>query len=178
MLLRNGFLLTAFLLVLGLSSCLQAPDAQPEGSAPTQADTDSTQVEGEADPEAAAEAEAPSPAPLLINLTSSPTQDAHAVLMGLDLAQHMHEQGLAVSVFLNVGGVNLMRPIAGKISLDGHNLQALLKELIDSGVTVLACPHCMEINGLSDDDLLKGVVINKAERMAERLAQRPTVFTY
>ena len=162
------------LLAVGLSSCLQPPQSDTSEPTSTQvdADTDTTAII----PDASAELE--SPAPLLINLTSDPTQAAHAVLMGLHLAQHMHEAGMEVTVFLNVGGVNLLAPIAAEVSFEGQTFQGLLNELLAADIEVVACPHCMDINGLRPDDVPAGIKIGKPELMAELLTSSPTVFTY
>ncbi len=118
------------------------------------------------------------PADLLINLTSDATQDAHSTLMGLHFAQNARKSGLPVTVFLNVDGVKLMSPGADTLAFDGENLQELLKALQEAGVEILACPHCMQVEGLSEGDLLKGVRLADEGTMMQKIKAGPTVMTY
>lgn len=115
---------------------------------------------------------------LLLNLTSDATQDAHSSLMGLHFAQQALESDIPVTVFLNVDGVKLMAPGADTLAFDGENLQGLLKRIQEAGGQVVACPHCMQVEGVTEEDLLEGIRVADETTMMQRLKDGPTVMTY
>lgn len=115
---------------------------------------------------------------LMINMTSDATEDAHSALMGLHFAEMALENGMDVSVFLNVDGVKLLLPGARDIEFDGENLVDLLMKFKDNGGTVIACPHCMMINDVDKSKLPEGVVVSSPDFMSAKLMKAPTVFTY
>jgi len=116
--------------------------------------------------------------PLLLNLTSDATRDGHSSLMGLHFAQQALDSDIPVTVFLNVDGVKLMAPGADTLAFDGENLQGLLKSIQQAGGKVVACPHCMQVEGVAEEDLLEGVRVADETSMMQKLKDGPTVMTY
>lgn len=121
---------------------------------------------------------APSPAELIINLVSDATVSPHSSLMGLHLGQNALKNNIPVTVFLNVNGVKLMSPGADTISFHGENLHEILKGMISNGGQVLACPHCMEVQGITEGNLIQGVEVSNEGLMMGKIKSSPTVFTY
>lgn len=115
---------------------------------------------------------------LIINLTSDATENPHGSLMGMHLAQKSLKNGMDVAVFLNVSGVKLMLPASDSISFQGENLQNVLKDIMDNGGKVLACPHCMEVHKVKDTDLMEGVKYVNDNTVIAMIELNPTVFTY
>jgi predicted peroxiredoxin len=119
-----------------------------------------------------------SPAELMINLTSDATVNPHSSLMGLHLAQNALKNEIPVSVFLNVSGVKLMLPQSDTISFHGENLHEVLQDILEKGGDIIACPHCMEANGVTEENLMEGVIKAKEEVLFGKIKGNPTVFTY
>jgi len=117
-------------------------------------------------------------AKLIINLTSDATENAHSSLMGMHLAQKSLKNGMDVTVFLNVNAVKLMLPASDSISFKGENLQEVLKDIMDNGGKVLACPHCMEVHKVKETDLMEGVKYVNDNTLIDMIKLNPTVFTY
>jgi predicted peroxiredoxin len=115
---------------------------------------------------------------LIINLTSDATENPHGSLMGMHLAQKALKNGVNVSIFLNVNAVKLMLPTSESISFQGENLQDVLKDIMDSGGKVLACPHCMEVHEVKETDLMVGVKYVNDNTLIDMIKLSPTVFTY
>lgn len=115
---------------------------------------------------------------LIINLTSDATEDPHGSLMGLHLAQKSLKNGMNVTVFLNVNAVKLMLPTSDSISFQGENLQEVLRDIMDNGGKVLACPHCMEVHDVKEIDLMEGVKYVNDNTLIDMIKLNPTVFTY
>ena len=88
------------------------------------------------------------------------------------------KNGIPVTIFLNVDGVKLMSAGAEDISFHDENIHELLKTMISNGAEVIACPHCMEIHGLQESNLMEGVKISKGDMMMSKIKDSPTVFTY
>ena len=120
----------------------------------------------------------PEPVELIISLVSDVTTDAHSSLMGLHLGQNALKNGIPVTVFLSVDGVKLMSAGAEAISFRDENLHELLKTMISNGAQVIACPHCMEAQGLQASNLMEGVKMSNEDMMMGKIKSSPTVFTY
>jgi predicted peroxiredoxin len=116
--------------------------------------------------------------PLMLNITSDPFTNPHPVLMAMHLGKKSLANDIPVSIFFNVGGVNMFAAGADTLVFHGENLHEVLKGIMSNGGTVLACPHCMEVAGLSESDLPDGVVYAKDDVMMEAIKKEPTVFSY
>lgn len=115
---------------------------------------------------------------LIINLTSDATIHPHSSLMGMHLAQKALKNDINVTIFLNVNGLKLLLPGSEKITFHNENLQEVLAEIIKSGGTVIACPHCMHVHNLTKADLLDGIVYGEDNLLIEKIKEQPTTFTY
>lgn len=115
---------------------------------------------------------------LLINLTSDPMTDPHSGLMGMHLAQKALKGGKEVTIFLNVHGVKLLSAEADSLQFHEENLKEVMMQIVADGGAVRACPHCMEVHGLSKQDLPDGILMMEEKLMLEKLDAHLTVFTY
>ena len=117
-------------------------------------------------------------AELIINLTSDPTVDPHSALMGLHLGQKVLKNDMDVTVFLNVHGVKLVGQGSDSLAFHGENLHEVVQSLLNSGGTVLACPHCMEVHEIQAEQLPEGIGVMSDSVMMKKMKGSPTVFTY
>ncbi|MCA6079123.1 DsrE family protein [Fulvivirga sedimenti] len=118
------------------------------------------------------------PAELIINLTSDVTASPQSSLMALHFAEKALENGLKVTIFMNVMGVKLASKDAASIEFNGENLHGIIKSIIAKGGNVVACPMCMKIQGISENDLADGINVSSPGMMMQKLQESPTVFTY
>ncbi len=115
---------------------------------------------------------------LLINMTSDAFEDAHSTYMGLRFAEMGLQQGLEVTIFLNVHGVRLLESEGKGLSFDDNNLRAMLDDFTDNGGTVIVCPTCLQIHGMELSSIPSNFEAGKAEPMMNRIKNGAAVFTY
>lgn len=115
---------------------------------------------------------------LLINLTSDATENAHSTFMGLHFAENALKDGMDVTIFMNVDGVKLLQPGADTLVFDGENIREILNNIADNDGKVIACPHCMQIHGISKEDLPENFILGEKDVMMAKIRSNPTVFTY
>ncbi|NBB89529.1 MAG: hypothetical protein GVX96_07085 [Bacteroidetes bacterium] len=115
---------------------------------------------------------------LIINLTSDATISAHGALMGIHLAEKAIDNGLNVTVFLNVNGVKLLQPGADSLVFHGENIITALHKVTEKGGEIMACPHCMEALGIDQAKIPSNVTLSEEKVMMDKLQNNPTVFTY
>ncbi len=101
----------------------------------------------------------PSPEPrdgVFVHITHA-ENDAHRLLMGLNMAAMMADQH-DVLVYFDVDGVQAVLNDAADVTYahfpSSHTQIAVLRE---KGVTLMACPGCLKAAGRSPDDLAEGV---------------------
>ena len=89
--------------------------------------------------------------------------------------------GLDVTVFLTSSAVDWVR----KGAAEGAHLNPFdptMKEMIDklmtSGGTVLVCPPCAKVRGLTEDDLLDGVIVTGSGAMHELIKQGAATLSF
>jgi sulfur relay (sulfurtransferase) complex TusBCD TusD component (DsrE family) len=115
---------------------------------------------------------------LLINLTSDATENAHSTFMGLHFAENALKDGMDVTIFMNVDGVKLLQPGADTLMFDGENIRGILNSIAENDGKVIACPHCMQIHGISKEDLPENFILGEKDVMMAKIRSNPTVFTY
>ena len=78
--------------------------------------------------------------------------------------------GLDVSIFLTSSAVEWVRKgAADKVHLNPMDppMMEMIQKVRDNGCTIMVCPPCAEVRGLSQDDLFDGVVIVGSGAMHE-----------
>ena len=91
-------------------------------------------------------------------------EDPHRVLMALSMAAQMSEDK-DVLVYFDIKGVEVpLKDVKDMEFANFSSSQTLLKQLLDNGVHLYACPKCLEAAGKKPEDLIDGVKI--AEKQA------------
>lgn len=127
-------------------------------------------------PEAPPAATKPS---FVLNITSG-QEDLHAVTMALQLAGHALNDGRDVTLFLNVRAPVLARKDLPEtvVFKDNPPVRKMLADLMQRGARVLACPACMKVMGVGDDDLAPGIQKATRELLFGQLGPDAAVFSY
>ena len=141
---KIGFL---FLIGLLLVSCNQGPKQR---------------TETEAHKPMVAQAEAPRDG-VFIHITEG-YNDPHRVLMPLKMAVMM-AMDKDVIVYMDIHAVELLVKGAKDMTYaDFDSFQTYVKQLVEKGVPVMACPTCLKIAGYTPDDLMEGVQVAQKDK--------------
>lgn len=64
-----------------------------------------------------------------------------------------------VALFFDLEGVKLLKKNAEDITLEHYTpMKEALTLLTDKGVLVMACPMCLKVAGIAEEDLIQGVI--------------------
>lgn len=138
-----------FLLLIGLllASCNQKPKQANETDAQKLMTT---------------QAEAPRDG-VFIHITQG-YDDPHRVLMPLKMAAMM-AMDKDVVVYMDIHAVELLVKDAKDLTYaDFESFQTYVKQLVEKGVPVMACPTCLKIAGYTPDDLMEGVQVAQKDK--------------
>ena len=96
------------------------------------------------------------------------TNDLHSVFMGLSLATNLQKGGADVTVFLDREGVRLAdKRERGDLTWgDSGPASEALNGFTAAGGTVLICPHCAELAGMSQTDARPGTRLATQDEVA------------
>jgi len=88
----------------------------------------------------------------------------HRVLMPLQMAAMMADDK-DVLIYLDIDAVNLVTVDAEDIAY-GHftPLKEAIANLLEKGVGIYACPGCMKVYGIEEDDLMEGIMVAQKDR--------------
>jgi predicted peroxiredoxin len=85
--------------------------------------------------------------------------DAHHVVMALQMAQIMQEQR-DVLVYFDARGVDACLKNVPDIRYpEFPTAQTQIQQLLDKKVTIMACPACLQAARKSPDDLIRGIQV-------------------
>jgi predicted peroxiredoxin len=99
---------------------------------------------------------------VFVHISSGP-EDAHRVLMGLQMAKLMAEEQ-DVLVYFDVHGIQVVLQDAADFSMEPFgSAQESVKTLLAREVPVYACPGCLKAAGKAPDDLMPGIQVAKRE---------------
>lgn len=103
----------------------------------------------------------PAPAPknegLFIHISTG-TDSPQRLLMGLSLANKALAEGYDVFVFFDVKGIEHILQGNSEVTMQPYkDSRTLLKNLLDRGVPVAACPMCLRAMGREPADLIPGI---------------------
>jgi predicted peroxiredoxin len=96
---------------------------------------------------------------VMVHITSD---NNHRVVMGVQHAQAMLDNGKNVAILLDVDGV---KAAATQPTQTLQPASKMIEEFLDDGGRVIACEHCIGMAGLSHGDLLPGVEIDAHPNM-------------
>lgn len=84
----------------------------------------------------------------------------HAAIR-LQFTEKAQDNGLNVTVFLHVDGVELLQSGADTISFEDESIRSILDAIASKGGQVVACPHCMQVHGAKKSDLPDNYILVK-----------------
>jgi predicted peroxiredoxin len=91
-----------------------------------------------------------------VHIKSGP-DETHRVMMGLRMAQIMAEDR-DVLVYLDVDAIDLVLRDSPDLAMEPFgSSHAVIRDLIDRGVPVFACPGCLQAASKTPEDLMPGV---------------------
>ncbi len=93
----------------------------------------------------------------LIVHISSGTDDPHAQMMGLQKALKSAEAGTEAFVFMDVHATDLALEATDISFADFPSSQALIASLLEQGVGVYVCGHCLMVNGNTMEEVQPGI---------------------
>ncbi len=95
---------------------------------------------------------------------SKGSADTHTVLMALMLADKFSTSN-DVLVFFDKDGIEMVTEDAPNLEMDPFDASDdIFKRLVDLDVTILACPACMKVAGITEADLREGVQMAEKEQ--------------
>lgn len=90
--------------------------------------------------------------------------DSHDVLMALMLADKFSTSH-DVLVFFDKKGIEMVTRDAPDLSMEAFDgSDEIFARLVDLDVSILACPACMQVSGVTEDDLREGVQVAEKEQ--------------
>jgi len=114
---------------------------------------------------------------VFIHIQSGPDK-AHSVLMALQMAKIMADTR-DVLVYVDVDGIGVLTRDSDDLAMDpfGSSKKAI-DELIEKGVAVMACPGCMKVKGVTEEDLMEGVRVAEKDSFFAFTSGRILSLTY
>jgi predicted peroxiredoxin len=95
---------------------------------------------------------------------SKGSDDTHDVLMALMLADKFSTSN-DVLVFFDKGGIEMVTSEAPNLEMEPFDSSdEIFARLVELDVTILACPACMKVSGVEEEDLRKGVRLAEKEQ--------------
>ena len=95
---------------------------------------------------------------------SKGAEDTHDVLMALMLADKFSTSN-DVLVFFDKKGIEMVTKDAPNLSMEPfESSDEIFARLVDLDVSILACPACMQVSGVSEEDLREGVKMAEKEQ--------------
>lgn len=90
--------------------------------------------------------------------------DPHRLLMGLNMAVKMMEDK-DIAIYLDIEAVKVVKKETEAVTHEGFPpSNELLVKLIDNNITIMACPGCMKVAGMTEEDLMEGVMVADKEK--------------
>ncbi len=88
----------------------------------------------------------------------------HEVLMALALASKFCDSH-DVLMYFDINGISMVTKDAPNLEMEPlGSSDELFKQLVDKGVTILACPGCMKVFGVNPSDLRTGVTVAEKDK--------------
>jgi predicted peroxiredoxin len=93
---------------------------------------------------------------LMVHISSG-IDEPHSQMMGLQKALKAKEAGSEVLLFMDVKATDLALKETNIKFADFPPSQELIADLIDKGVEVYVCPHCLMVNGNNMSEVQDGI---------------------
>jgi predicted peroxiredoxin len=114
---------------------------------------------------------------VFIHIKSGP-EEAHSVLMALQMANLMAEEH-PVLVYVDVAGVEVLTKEAPNLERAPFtSSKEAIEGLLKKGVPVLACQGCLKTKGIDRENLLEGIQIAHKEAFFDFCEGRILSLTY
>lgn len=96
---------------------------------------------------------------ILVHLSKG-AENPHHVMMALAFAKRMGET-VPVQLFCDIDAVTILTNDSEPVTYEGFEAdsQALIADLAEMGIGIAACPMCMGVHGIAEEDLLDGVTV-------------------
>jgi len=87
------------------------------------------------------------------------TEDPHRMLMGLTMAERMSADK-DVILYIDITGIDVVLKDSPDLTLEPFaSSKTLIKNLLNKGITIMACPTCLKAAGKSPEDLAEGISV-------------------
>jgi predicted peroxiredoxin len=93
---------------------------------------------------------------LLVHVSSG-IEDPHSIMMGINKALKANEAGMDVMIFFDVKATDAVLDSTDITFADFAPSKTLINQLINDGVEVYVCPHCLMVNGNNINEVMPGV---------------------
>lgn len=114
---------------------------------------------------------------IFIHMTES-YNDPHRVLMPLKMANLMSEDK-DVIIYMDIHAVELLVKGASDIKAPQFDsYQQYIRQLLDKGVPIYACPTCLAVAGFKPEDLMDGIQVAMKEKFFDFTKGRILTMNY
>jgi len=87
------------------------------------------------------------------------TEDPHRMLMGLTMAERMSADK-DVILYIDITGIDVVLKDSPDLTLEPFaSSKTLIQNLLNKGITIMACPTCLKAAGKSPEDLAEGISV-------------------
>jgi predicted peroxiredoxin len=87
------------------------------------------------------------------------TDDPHRVLMALSIADRMSADK-DVIIYIDITGIDVVLKDSPDLTLEPFkSSKTLIQNLLNKGITIMACPTCLKAAGKSSEDLAEGISV-------------------
>ena len=87
------------------------------------------------------------------------TDDPHRMLMGLTMADRMSADK-DVILYIDITGVDVVLKDSPDLALEPfESSKTIIKNLLNKGITIMACPTCLKAAGKTPEDLTEGISV-------------------
>lgn len=108
------------------------------------------------------------------------SDDLHAVNMALELGTMLANTGAAVTLFADLEGARVGdRRLPANLQWgSGKPVSELFDAFIDAGGSVVLCPHCAKVAGISEDSLRDGARIGTPQEISALFLAADKILDY
>ncbi|MBE0570522.1 MAG: DsrE family protein [Ignavibacteriaceae bacterium] len=92
------------------------------------------------------------------------TDDPHRMLMGLTMADRMSADK-DVILYIDITGIDVVLKDSPDLTLEPFaSSKTLIQNLLNKGITIMACPTCLKAAGKTPEDLAEGISVADKEK--------------